>query len=406
MGPGGVRRVENLQRLIKSPLVAGAMLMAMAALALILDNSSLAWLYDRLLTTPVSVQVATFVIDKPLLLWINDGLMSIFFFLIGLEIKREMVAGHLSSADQIALPGFAAMGGVIIPAMIYAAINWNDPIAIDGWAIPAATDIAFALGILMLLRDRVPLAARLFLTAVAIFDDLAAIAIIAIFFTADLSLVSLGTATGGLGALFVANRLGIMRPAIYILIGLVVWASVLKSGVHATLAGFAVALFVPMSSKDPSFHEEPPLQRLEHGLHPWVAFVVLPVFAFANAGVSLEGLTFGSLLAPVTLGIMLGLFVGKQIGVFGAVWLAVKLGLARKPDGVSWGMIYGVSILCGIGFTMSLFIGGLAFEGPEAARAVRVGVLAASALAAVYGLAVLRAATRAQPMPAPAPQPY
>ncbi len=382
------------------------MLMAMAALALILDNSSLAWLYDRLLTTPVSVQVATFVIDKPLLLWINDGLMAIFFFLIGLEIKREMVAGHLSSADQIALPGFAAMGGVIIPAMIYAAINWNDPIAIDGWAIPAATDIAFALGILMLLRDRVPVAARLFLTAVAIFDDLAAIAIIAIFFTADLSLVSLGTATGGLGALFVANRLGIMRPAIYILIGLVVWASVLKSGVHATLAGFAVALFVPMSSKDPSFHEEPPLQRLEHGLHPWVAFVVLPVFAFANAGVSLEGLTFGSLLAPVTLGIMLGLFVGKQIGVFGAVWLAVKLGLARKPDGVSWGMIYGVSILCGIGFTMSLFIGGLAFEGPEAARAVRVGVLAASALAAVYGLAVLRAATRAQPMPAPAPQPY
>jgi NhaA family Na+:H+ antiporter len=406
MGPGGVRRVENLQRLIKSPLVAGAMLMAMAALALILDNSSLAWLYDRLLTTPVSVQVATFVIDKPLLLWINDGLMAIFFFLIGLEIKREMVAGHLSSADQIALPGFAAMGGVIIPAMIYAAINWNDPIAIDGWAIPAATDIAFALGILMLLRDRVPVAARLFLTAVAIFDDLAAIAIIAIFFTADLSLVSLGTATGGLGALFVANRLGIMRPAIYILIGLVVWASMLKSGVHATLAGFAVALFVPMSSKDPSFHEEPPLQRLEHGLHPWVAFVVLPVFAFANAGVSLEGLTFGSLLAPVTLGIMLGLFVGKQIGVFGAVWLAVKLGLARKPDGVSWGMIYGVSILCGIGFTMSLFIGGLAFEGPEAARAVRVGVLAASALAAVYGLAVLRAATRAQPMPAPAPQPY
>ncbi len=382
------------------------MLMAMAALALILDNSSLAWLYDRLLTTPVSVQVATFVIDKPLLLWINDGLMAIFFFLIGLEIKREMVAGHLSSADQIALPGFAAMGGVIIPAMIYAAINWNDPIAIDGWAIPAATDIAFALGILMLLRDRVPVAARLFLTAVAIFDDLAAIAIIAIFFTADLSLVSLGTATGGLGALFIANRLGIMRPAIYILIGLVVWASVLKSGVHATLAGFAVALFVPMSSKDPSFYDEPPLQRLEHGLHPWVAFVVLPVFAFANAGVSLEGLTFGSLLAPVTLGIMLGLFVGKQIGVFGAVWLAVKLGLARKPEGVTWGMIYGVSILCGIGFTMSLFIGGLAFDGPEAARAVRVGVLAASALAAVYGLAVLRATTRPQAMPAPAPQPY
>jgi NhaA family Na+:H+ antiporter len=398
--------VENLQRLIKSPLVAGAMLMAMAALALILDNSSISWLYDRLLSTPVSVQIATFIIDKPLLLWINDGLMAIFFFLIGLEIKREMVAGHLSSADQIALPGIAAVGGVIIPAMIYAAINWNDPIAIDGWAIPAATDIAFALGILMLLRDRVPVAARLFLTAVAIFDDLAAIAIIAIFFTADLSLVSLGTATGGLGALFIANRLGIMRPAIYILIGLVVWGSVLKSGVHATLAGFAVALFIPMSSKNPDFHGEPPLQRLEHGLHPWVAFIVLPIFAFANAGVSLEGLTFNDLLAPVTLGIMLGLFVGKQIGVFGAVWIAVKLGLARKPDGVTWGMVYGVSILCGIGFTMSLFIGGLAFEGPEAARAVRVGVLTASALAAVYGLAILFATTRKQPTPVAEPKPY
>jgi NhaA family Na+:H+ antiporter len=398
--------VENLQRLIKSPLVAGAMLMAMAALALILDNSSISWLYDRLLSTPVSVQIATFIIDKPLLLWINDGLMAIFFFLIGLEIKREMVAGHLSSADQIALPGIAAVGGVIIPAMIYAAINWNDPIAIDGWAIPAATDIACALGILMLLRDRVPVAARLFLTAVAIFDDLAAIAIIAIFFTADLSLVSLGTATGGLGALFIANRLGIMRPAIYILIGLVVWGSVLKSGVHATLAGFAVALFIPMSSKNPDFHGEPPLQRLEHGLHPWVAFIVLPIFAFANAGVSLEGLTFNDLLAPVTLGIMLGLFVGKQIGVFGAVWIAVKLGLARKPDGVTWGMVYGVSILCGIGFTMSLFIGGLAFEGPEAARAVRVGVLTASALAAVYGLAILFATTRKQPTPVAEPKPY
>ena len=398
--------MENLQRLIKSPLIAGAMLMAMAALALILDNSSISWLYDRLLTTPVSVQVSAFIIDKPLLLWINDGLMAIFFFLIGLEIKREMVAGHLSSADQIALPGIAATGGVIIPAMIYAAINWNDPVAIDGWAIPAATDIAFALGILMLLRDRVPVAVRLFLTAVAIFDDLAAIVIIAIFFTADLSVVSLATAGGGMVALFGANRLGIMRPAIYILIGLVVWASVLKSGVHATLAGFAVALFVPMSSKNPDFYGEPPLQRLEHGLHPWVAFVVLPVFAFANAGVSLEGLTFGDLLAPVTLGIMLGLFVGKQIGVFGAVWLAVRFGLARKPDGVSWGMIYGVSILCGIGFTMSLFIGGLAFEGPEAARAVRVGVLAASALAAVYGLAVLHATTRHQPTTAAEPKPY
>ena len=387
--------MEHLQRLIQSPLVAGGMLIATAAIALILDNSSLAWLYDSLLTTPVSVQIASFAIDKPLLLWVNDGLMAIFFFLVGLEIKREMVAGHLSQPSQVALPGIAAAGGVFVPALIYAAINWGDPVAIDGWAIPAATDIAFALGILMLLRDRVPLAARLFLTAVAIFDNLAAIAIIAIFFTADLSVTSLAVAGGGLVMLFVANRLGIMRPAIYVLIGLVVWASVLKSGVHATLAGFATALFVPMRKPHDGRHDEATLERLEHGLQPWVAFVVLPAFAFANAGVSLSGLSLGSLAAPVTLGIILGLFVGKQIGVFGAAWLAIKLGLARRPEGVSWGVLYGVAVLCGIGFTMSLFIGGLAFDGPEAARAVRVGVLAASLLAAVFGIAVLRWATRA-----------
>jgi len=386
--------VEHLQRLIQSPLVAGALLMATAVLALVLDNSSLAWLYDRLLTTPVSIQIAAFAIDKPLLLWINDGLMAMFFFLVGLEIKREMVAGHLSRADQIALPGIAAAGGVFVPAAIYAAINWGDPVSIDGWAIPAATDIAFALGILMLLRDRVPVAARLFLTAVAIFDDLAAIAIIAIFFTADLSVVSLATAGGGIVALFVANRLGVTRPAIYVLIGLVVWASVLKSGVHATLAGFATALFVPLRRAPGDTHSESPLERLEHGLQPWVAFVILPAFAFANAGVSLAGLSFSSLLTPITLGIILGLFVGKQIGVFGAVWLAVRLRLARRPEGTSWGVLYGVSILCGIGFTMSLFIGSLAFDGPEAARAVRVGVLAASLIAAIYGIAVLGWATR------------
>ena len=386
--------MDQLTRLIQSPLVAGALLMAMAVLALIMDNSGLSWLYDRLLTLPVSVQIAAFEIDKPLLLWINDGLMAIFFFLIGLEIKREMVAGHLSQVDQVALPGIAAAGGVFVPAAIYAAINWSDPVAINGWAIPAATDIAFALGVLMLLRDRVPVAARLFLTAVAIFDDLAAIAIIAIFFTADLSVVSLSIAVAGMVALFVANRLGVMRPAVYILIGLVVWGSVLKSGVHATLAGFACALFVPLRPGRSGGHVEPPLERLEHGLQPWVAFIVLPVFAFANAGVSLDGLTFSSLLEPVTLGILLGLFVGKQIGVFGAAWLAIKLGLAKRPKGVTFGMLYGVSVLCGIGFTMSLFIGGLAFEGPEMARGVRVGVLAASALAAVFGLIVLRFVTR------------
>ncbi|MDA1057836.1 MAG: Na+/H+ antiporter NhaA [Proteobacteria bacterium] len=386
--------MDQLQRLIQSPLVAGALLMAMAVLALVMDNSGLSWLYDRLLTLPVSVQIAAFEIDKPLLLWINDGMMAIFFFLIGLEIKREMVAGHLTQVDQVALPGIAAAGGVFVPAAIYAAINWSDPIAIDGWAIPAATDIAFALGVLMLLRDRVPVAARLFLTAVAIFDDLAAIVIIAIFFTADLSLVSLSIAAAGMAALFIANRAGVMRPAVYILIGLVVWASVLKSGVHATLAGFATALFVPLRPGKSGGHVESPLEKLEHGLQPWVAFVILPVFAFANAGVSLEGLTFSSLFEPVTLGILLGLFVGKQVGVFGAAWLAIRLGLAKRPEGVSMGVLYGVSILCGIGFTMSLFIGGLAFEGPDMARGVRVGVLAASLLAAVFGVVVLRLVTR------------
>ncbi len=386
--------MEHLQRLIQSPLVAGALLLATAILALILDNSSLAWLYDSLLTTPVSIQIAAFAIDKSLLLWINDGLMAIFFFLVGLEIKREMVAGHLSSRDQIALPGIAAAGGVFVPAAIYAAINWGNPATLDGWAIPAATDIAFALGILMLLRDRVPVAARLFLTAVAIFDDLAAIAIIAVFFTADLSLLSLAVAGSGLVALFVANRLGVTRPAVYVLIGLVVWASVLKSGVHATLAGFATALFVPLRRTPGDAHAESPLERLEHGLQPWVAFIVLPAFAFANAGVSLAGLSFASLLTPITLGIILGLFVGKQVGVFGAAWLAIRLGIARRPEGTSWGVLYGVSILCGIGFTMSLFIGGLAFDGSETARAVRVGVLSASLIAAVYGIGVLAWATR------------
>ncbi|MDA0368205.1 MAG: Na+/H+ antiporter NhaA [Proteobacteria bacterium] len=386
--------MDQLQRLIQSPLVAGALLMAMAVLALVMDNSGLSWLYDRLLTLPVSVQIAAFEIDKPLLLWINDGMMAIFFFLIGLEIKREMVAGHLTQVDQVALPGIAAAGGVFVPAAIYAAINWSDPIAIEGWAIPAETDIAFALGVLMLLRDRVPVAARLFLTAVAIFDDLAAIVIIAIFFTADLSLVSLSIAAAGMAALFIANRAGVMRPAVYILIGLVVWASVLKSGVHATLAGFATALFVPLRPGKSGGHVESPLEKLEHGLQPWVAFVILPVFAFANAGVSLEGLTFSSLFEPVTLGILLGLFVGKQVGVFGAAWLAIRLGLAKRPEGVSMGVLYGVSILCGIGFTMSLFIGGLAFEGPDMARGVRVGVLAASLLAAVFGVVVLRLVTR------------
>ncbi|MCB1562977.1 MAG: Na+/H+ antiporter NhaA [Alphaproteobacteria bacterium] len=370
----------------------GILLFLAALLAMFMENSPLSGLYGALKDTPVVLQVGAFIIDKPLLLWINDGLMAIFFLLVGLEIKREVLEGHLSSREQFVLPAIAAAGGVACPALIYAYVNWGDPETLQGWAIPAATDIAFALGILMLLGRRVPRALVIILMAIAVIDDLAAIVIIAIFYTHDTSLLSLGLALVGLAALYVLNRKGVTRLGPYTIIGLFIWACVLKSGVHATLAGVAIGFLIPLRAENE--HGQSPLKVMEHALHPWVGLAILPVFAFANAGVSLAGLGFETFLHPITLGTTLGLFFGKQIGVMGATALAVFTGICRLPQSVTWLQFYGMALMTGIGFTMSLFIGTLAFTHVENASAVRLGVLTGSFLSALAGAAVLLWGTR------------
>ncbi len=375
----------------KRDTAGGLVLMAAAALALLVNNSPLSALYEGLLDMPIVVQIGPLEIAKPLLLWVNDGLMVIFFFLIGLEIKREIVEGELSSFDRAALPLMAAIGGMAIPAAIFAAINWGDPATLQGWAIPAATDIAFALGILALLGPRVPVALKVLLLAVAIIDDLGAIIIIALFYTDSVSLVSLAIGAVGLTILMILNRRGVMTVAPYVVVGTIIWVCVLKSGVHATLAGVLIALTIPLRPK-PGVAVEPPLKRVEHGLHPWVAFCVLPIFAFANAGVALGGLAVSDLIAPLPLGIALGLFLGKQIGVLSFSWLGVRAGICRLPDGVTWPHVYGVACLTGVGFTMSLFIGTLAFDSADQLNAVRLGVLMGSILSAVAGYLVLQRA--------------
>jgi len=380
--------IATIREFLRLEAAAGIVLVLSAVLALVMANTFLAPFYRVFLDVPVVVQVGALVLAKPLLLWVNDGLMAIFFFLVGLEIKREVLQGELSSWSQASLPGFAAIGGMAAPALIFVLINLGDPQTLRGWAIPAATDIAFALGVLALLGSRVPAALKIFLLALAIMDDLGAIVIIAVFYTADMSLTSLGLAAVGIVILACFNIFGVMRLGAYLLVGLAVWVCVLKSGVHATLAGVAVAFFIPLRAKTED--GESPLEHLEHALHPWVAFAILPFFAFANAGVSLEGLTFASLLAPVPLGIAAGLFIGKQIGVFGLSYGAVRLGLAKLPQGVSWLQIYGLSFLTGIGFTMSLFIGTLAYDDLEYATGVRLGVLLGSLVSGVGGYLLLR----------------
>jgi NhaA family Na+:H+ antiporter len=380
--------IATIREFLRLEAAAGIVLVLSAVLALVMANTFLAPFYRVFLDVPVVVQVGALVLAKPLLLWVNDGLMAIFFFLVGLEIKREVLQGELSSWSQASLPGFAAIGGMAAPALIFVLINLGDPQTLRGWAIPAATDIAFALGVLALLGSRVPAALKIFLLALAIMDDLGAIVIIAVFYTADMSLTSLGLAAVGIVILACFNIFGVMRLGAYLLVGLAVWVCVLKSGVHATLAGVAVAFFIPLRAKTED--GESPLEHLEHALHPWVAFAILPFFAFANAGVSLEGLTFASLLAPVPLGIAAGLFIGKQIGVFGLSYGAVRLGLAKLPQGVSWLQIYGLSFLTGIGFTMSLFIGTLAYDDLEHATGVRLGVLLGSLVSGVGGYLLLR----------------
>jgi Na+:H+ antiporter, NhaA family len=375
----------------------GLALMAAALAALILCNSPLAWLYDWLLQTPVGVRVGSLALDKPLLHWINDGLMAVFFFLVGLEIKRELLRGELSTIRQAVLPAVAATGGMAVPAAIYVAINAGDPLALRGWAIPSATDIAFSVGVLTLLGDRVPSSLKVFLLALAILDDLGSILIIAAFYTGGLHWSSLLLAAVGAAILGLLNARGVTRLAPYVLTGVFIWVCVLKSGVHATLAGVVVAVAVPLTSGGP---DQPSLlERVEERLHPWVAFGVLPLFALANAGLSLRGLSPAQLLAPVPLGIALGLLAGKPLGIVGATWLAVRSGLARGPEGASWGQIVGVGFLGGIGFTMSLFVGMLAFPDPGHAAQVRLGVLAGSLMSALAGYLLLAAwsGNRAKP---------
>jgi NhaA family Na+:H+ antiporter len=381
----------------------GLVLLGAAALALILQNSPLSWLYDALLNTPLTARFGALLIDKPLLHWINDGLMAIFFFLVGLEIKRELMIGELSTAKQALLPLIAALGGMVVPALIYTSINWGDAVALRGWAIPAATDIAFAVGVLALLGPRVPAPLKVFLLALAIIDDLGAIIIIAVFYTADLSLVALGLAGVGIVTLAVLNRSGVVRIAPYVLVGLFIWLCVLKSGVHATLSGVVTALAIPLTV--PRGEKQSPLARLEDGLHPWVAFGVLPLFAFANAGVSLAGITLAKVMSEIPLGIALGLFLGKPIGIFAFSLGAIRLRLAGKPDGATWAQLFGVAILGGIGFTMSLFIGMLAFVDPERAAEIRIGVLLGSITSAIVGYLVLKAVAPAPAAPKAMAQP-
>lgn len=380
---------EGLKRFFASESAGGIVLAIAALLALVISNSPWAPAYEAFRQIPGEVRIAGegLVLAKPLIVWVNDLWMAVFFLLVGLEIKREFVAGELSTRAQAVLPAIAALGGMAVPALIYAAINHADPQALRGWAIPAATDIAFAIGIVMLLGSRVPASLKVFLTAVAIIDDLGAIVVIALFYTSQLSVAMLVGAAACLAVMALLSRAGVKRADVYLFVGALLWLCVLKSGVHATLAGVATAFFIPMSDGKGGS----PLEKLEHGLHPWIAFLVLPMFAFANAGVSMVGLTPGALLEPIPLGIAAGLLFGKAIGVFGSSWLMIRAGWASKPAGADWTQFFGVCVLCGIGFTMSLFIGGLAFQGLAASydTQVKLGVLAGSLLSGCIGSAIL-----------------
>ncbi|HNP36579.1 MAG TPA: Na+/H+ antiporter NhaA [Woeseiaceae bacterium] len=380
-----------IRNFLKLESAAGIVLMGAGALAILIANSPMSHYYDMLLNVPVEVRVGALQIAKPLLLWINDGLMAIFFFLVGLELKREILEGELSRPENVMLPALGAIGGIVVPVGIYVALNLEDPGAMRGWAIPAATDIAFSLGILMLLGRRVPVSLKIFLVSLAIFDDIGAVVIIAIFYTADLSTTALLFAGACLLFLTYLAWRGVSSISTYMLIGLVMWIAVVKSGVHATLAGVALAGFIPMRDKrEPSVS---PVRELENDLHQVVAFGVLPVFAFANAGVSFRGVGLHDLAHPIPLGIVAGLFIGKQIGIFLTCWLAIKLGFARLPDGASWGSLYGVAILAGVGFTMSLFIGGLAFDNGtmdvQLLFNARLGIILGSLLSGIVGYLVL-----------------
>lgn len=379
-----------IENFLKSESAGGILLMFVTLLAMLFVNFGFDAQYESLISTPFQVKVGGLDINKPILLWINDGLMAIFFFLVGLELKRELIEGELKEIKNVIFPAIGAIGGMLGPALIYVAFNWEDPVALKGWAIPAATDIAFALGVLSLLGSRVPLTLKVFLTSLAIFDDIGAIIIIALFYTSKISLVSLLIAGVCIPLLAFLNKRGVVKLVPYFLIGIVLWTAMLKSGVHATLAGVILALFIPM--RDPKNPKYSPVSHLEHFLHKPVAFIVLPIFAFTNSGINFTQLNSEQLLHGVPLGIALGLFVGKQIGIMGLTWAAVKLKWCELPKGMNWGSMYGTAILCGIGFTMSLFIGSLAFEetGVNLLFDERIGIVAGSLISGLFGYFILK----------------
>lgn len=392
---GGKKIFQAANVFLRMEASGGILLGLAAILAIIVANSALYGVYDHILHD-IYFRIGfdeksggfDFEIKKSILHWINDGFMVIFFFLVGLELKREVKSGELSTRSRALLPAMAAVGGMVVPALIYYYINKDIPENLSGWAIPAATDIAFALGVLSLLGSRAPVRLKILLTAIAVIDDIGAILIIAFFYTSDLQVEPLMFGAVALVGLLILNLRNVVRTAPYIILGVILWVAVLQSGIHATLAGVVTALFIPVvSNKDPSIT---PCKTLEHALHPWVSFIILPVFAFANAGVPFDGMGFHSLFAPTTLGIILGLVVGKQIGIFSMLWIAVKTGLSPMPNGTNWACLYAVSALCGIGFTMSLFIGGLAFDDLQHQASIRLGVLVASVISAVVGYSILR----------------
>lgn len=392
--------IKLIKNFIKLESAAGIILFSTALLAIVIDNSPLAHYLESLLELPFSIQLGSIGLSKHLLHWINDGLMVIFFLLVGLEIKRELIEGELNSPSKVILPAAAALGGMLVPALVFTAFNFHNDFSMRGWAIPTATDIAFSLGILSLLGSRVPVSLKVFLTALAIFDDLGAIIIIAIFYTSDLSFISLGLAALCVVILFVLNRLNVRGYGAYFLVGTLLWLALLQSGVHATLAGVILALAIPLKNPkepDPNFS---PSQNLVHMLHPWIAYMILPIFAFANAGVSFDDVPPGlsNIFSPVMLGVGLGLCIGKLVGVFGTTFLAIKLGIAKKPTASTWSQILGIALVCGVGFTMSFFVGTLAFPGgsttePYAAW-VRLGVIFGSLTSGALGYLVLRLTTK------------
>lgn len=383
--------MKIIEEFIERESSAGIVLIFATVAALLLKNSPLSEAYNAFLHTPIELRFGSLRIDKPLLLWINDGLMAVFFLLIGLEVKRELIEGDLSSWSQVALPGIAAIGGMTVPALIYIGFNHGEPFAMLGWAIPIATDIAFALGILSLLGNRVPVSLKLFLMALAIIDDLGAIIIIALFYTADLSTLSITIAITTILILMLMNKLGVAKKAPYIMLGFLLWVSVLKSGVHATLAGVALAFTIPFESKQKNGDSFSISKTMEHDLHYWVAFMILPLFAFVNAGIDLREISMDQMNKGVPLGIMLGLFIGKQLGVFGFSWVAIKLKLASLPNDSNWWQLYGVAVLTGIGFTMSLFIDSLAFEDDMVYQYIdKLAVIIGSFLSGIVGYVILK----------------